>query len=338
MLGVACGDVNADGAGDLLLGELAAARLLLVYGSATLSTVDSVLIANPPVPVKVVFGEYSQGLGFGVSIGDLDGNSQQDLIAGDIGADPLGCYDCGEVYVLYNANALPDTVDLASTSVAMTRVVGFGSSTKNGFRVLCEDLSGDLIDDLVVANQPLNVRATTSIILGRTFMPPTILLATASGPITRIKEATQGDELGEGLASIDLNADEVRDLMVSAHHASPNGRNFAGILYGFMSTTIMTRVSDLNVPSFSLKSYPNPFSDHTTLTFSEVKPGDVELSIYDVAGRRVFQANVQNHRGGALEFRWIARDEHGNDLPSGIYFCKTRSGSISESRKLVLVR
>src|SRR5206468_10026160 len=37
----------------------------------------------------------------------------------------------------------------------------------------------------------------------------------------------------------------------------------------------------------SINAYPNPFSNHITLTFKVTKSGLANLSIYDVNGRRV---------------------------------------------------
>jgi hypothetical protein len=339
MQGMACADVNGDGCDDLALGAIQAERLVMIDGSPAFSTLDSISLADPPVPVKVVLGEYSHGaLGIGVAFGDLNDDARVDLVAGAYMADPTGCYDCGEVYVLYDAGALPDTVDLATTAVAMTRVVGFGSSTKYGFRVLCADLSGDAIDDLVVTNRPLQVRSTSSVILGRQVMPATILLATEAGPIARIKAATTGDLLGNGVAAIDLDSDGTRDLVLGASSASPPGRSNAGIAYGFFGTRLVTTVGENRLPRFRVENFPNPFSGRTTVTFGGIRRGTAEVSVFDVAGRQVLGRSFAGHRGGDLEFVWDGRDERGQELPSGVYFCRVRAGDRTLTRKITLVR
>lgn len=340
---IACRDVNEDGYDDLLLGApglgapTADGRVILLYGSPSLP--DTVLLANPPVPVKRLLGEYSHGgLGVSVAIADLNRDARQDVVAGAWGADPLGCYDCGEVYVLYDANSLPDTVDLATTSVPMTRVIGSGQSTKNGLNVLCSDLSGDLIDDLVVTNWPLDVRATTTVIYGRELMPATVLLATESGPITRIKEHTKGDILGYGLTAIDVDSDSVNDLVLGAPYASPPDRGSAGIVYGFLSSRLVTPVGGSPVPRLTLDNFPNPFSAQTTIVFHAVERGVVEVSIFDVTGRVVLRRTARSHRGGALEVVWDGRDERGYAVPGGVYFCRARVNGVTATRKLVLIR
>jgi hypothetical protein len=340
--GIACGDVNEDGYEDLLLGgpglgePTQDGRAYLLYGS--LSMPDSILLGNPSVTVKRIFPEYAHGaLGQGVSIADLDADGTLDLIVGAYLGDPLGCYDCGEVYVIYDADALPDTVNLISTSVPMTRVIGFGSSTRNGYRVFCTDVSGDLIDDLALANLPLKVRATTSVVYGRQLMPSTILLATESGPITSIKEKVKGEYLGAGMAAIDVDLDGVKDLMLGAPRATPYYYR-GGAIYGFVSARLATPVGPTPAPTFSLRNYPNPFSSQTTVTFAGLRGGTVELSIFDVAGRRVFTRTVPGHRTGDLELVWDGRDAEGEALPSGVYFCRARVGGATATRKMVLLR
>lgn len=339
--GITCGDVNSDGFDDLLLGAIDAdpERLVLLYGSPVLSVVDSVQLADPPVPIKIVLGEYSHGaLGITLDFGDLNGDGELDLVAGAYHADPLGCSDCGEIYILYTADSLPDTVELANTTVPMTRIVGFGTSTKYGARVLCADVSGDSIHDLVLASRPLSGRATVSAILGRPFMPGTVYLATDFGPITRIMEEVEGSNLGHGIAAIDLNFDGTAELMLGAPYASPPGRSFAGKIYGLFTASLVTGIGTTRSQSFTLMNTPNPFSAHTTVTFDPVPKGRIELSVYDVRGRRVFSAIVRNHGGGGVEFVWDGRDDRGTKLPSGIYFCRARAGSVTETRKLVLLR
>jgi hypothetical protein len=163
-------------------------------------------------------------------------------------------------------------------------------------------------------------------------MPSTILLATESGPITRIKEKVKGDALGAGMAAIDVDSDGVKDLMLGAPWGVP------GAVYGLVSDRLATSIGSPPAPALSLQNYPNPFSGQTTVTFTALRGGTVELSIFDVAGRRVFTRTVPGHRTGDLELVWDGRDAEGEALPSGVYFCRARVGGATATRKMVLVR
>jgi FG-GAP repeat len=344
---IACRDVNGDGCDDVLLGAPGNGantwdgRTVLVYGTPVLP--DTVLLANPSVPVKRIFPDGPNGdLGVAVAIADLDGDGREDLITSAPYADFPGCEDCGEVYVIYDADSVPDTLNLGSTTIPMTRLLGSGQTTRSaqnthfGFRILRADLSGDSICDLIVSNAPFYRRATTTIVYGRTFMPSTIQLPIDDGAITRIKENTEGDKLGYTIAALDIDGDSVDDLVLGAPYASPLGRSYAGIVYALFSNALVTRVG-APAPHFALSNRPNPFSEQTMITVNMRSAGPLDLSIFDVTGRRVAH-RVYSRHGKTLEIQWDGRDDEGTLLSTGVYFCRATATDGTETRKLVVVR
>lgn len=86
--------------------------------------------------------------------------------------------------------------------------------------------------------------------------------------------------------------------------------------------------------SFRLdQNHPNPFNPRTTITFSIPREGHVELSVYDIRGRRV----------GTLMNETVPAGEHSlvfspDDLASGVYFYKLKAPGFEQVRRLVLVR
>jgi hypothetical protein len=82
-----------------------------------------------------------------------------------------------------------------------------------------------------------------------------------------------------------------------------------------------------------LPSYPNPFSDVTTLEFTVATRADVEVSIYDVAGRRVGLVVDGTLDAGRYDVAYDA-----GRLASGVYFVSARIGDYRGSRKIVVVR
>jgi hypothetical protein len=64
---------------------------------------------------------------------------------------------------------------------------------------------------------------------------------------------------------------------------------------------------------------PNPFNPFTQITFSVGVPGEVRLSIYDVAGRLLRTMANGWHEPGVYIIVWDGRDDDGRALPSGIY-------------------
>jgi hypothetical protein len=90
--------------------------------------------------------------------------------------------------------------------------------------------------------------------------------------------------------------------------------------------------------SHSLVVAPNPFSQSTNISLSLTAPARVDLSVFDVAGRRV--ATVVNTRAGELlEARWDGRDASGRPAASGVYFLRlSLDGRGVETRRVTLVR
>lgn len=85
-------------------------------------------------------------------------------------------------------------------------------------------------------------------------------------------------------------------------------------------------------------NYPNPFNLSTVIKISCPQDGRVSLSIYDVLGREVHRIDDREVNAGRQELVWTAKDDSGNDLPSGLYFCRAQAGGQIAWRKLLLIR
>lgn len=91
--------------------------------------------------------------------------------------------------------------------------------------------------------------------------------------------------------------------------------------------------------SFVLEqNYPNPFNPSTHIgfriaDFPEGASGFVELSIYDLAGRRIETLVKRELPAGAHQVQWNAAG-----LPSGVYLYRLKAGEFIETRKMMLLR
>jgi hypothetical protein len=85
-------------------------------------------------------------------------------------------------------------------------------------------------------------------------------------------------------------------------------------------------------------SSPNPFSAQTTIEITLPGEADVNLEIFDVAGRRVRALSIGLVKAGTTPLAFDGRDERGHQLPSGVYFCRIHAGSESLTRKMVIQR
>jgi len=83
---------------------------------------------------------------------------------------------------------------------------------------------------------------------------------------------------------------------------------------------------------------PNPFNPRTTITYSMMRAGDVEVSVVDVAGRRVAELVAGWQTDGTHTVAWDGRDAGGRAMPSGSYMVRVRSADSVQATKLTLVR
>jgi hypothetical protein len=90
--------------------------------------------------------------------------------------------------------------------------------------------------------------------------------------------------------------------------------------------------------SLVLGSFPNPARGTTQFFFESPHAGPVELSLYDVAGRRVRSWSVQVEAGVRARLSWNGTDGRGQDVGRGVYFLRARAGDAAGSHRIVWMR
>ena len=83
---------------------------------------------------------------------------------------------------------------------------------------------------------------------------------------------------------------------------------------------------------------PNPFNPTTTIGFALATEAVVDLSVYDITGRRVATLASGSFPAGDHAVVWDGRDESGRETASGIYFYRLTAGETHERRKMVLLK
>ena len=90
-------------------------------------------------------------------------------------------------------------------------------------------------------------------------------------------------------------------------------------------------------PVSRLETAPNPFQRSLSVRFTLDAPAGVEISVFDLTGRRVATPFQGSLPAGPHEFSWDARDSRGQRASAGVYFIRARVGDQLESRRVVLV-
>ena len=99
-----------------------------------------------------------------------------------------------------------------------------------------------------------------------------------------------------------------------------------------------TPVNDLPRQVTLTQNHPNPFNPTTAIEFALPSSGPVDLSVYDLAGRRVALLVSGDQPAGRHTVVWQARDDSGRTLPSGTYVYRLRTDAGVVARKLSLLK
>ena len=81
---------------------------------------------------------------------------------------------------------------------------------------------------------------------------------------------------------------------------------------------------------------PNPLSGHATIRYLLPKQGNVELGVYDLAGKKVTTLASGLHKPGPQQVTWRRQDDQGRRLPAGVYFCRLETDETVQTRKVVV--
>ncbi len=83
-------------------------------------------------------------------------------------------------------------------------------------------------------------------------------------------------------------------------------------------------------------SYPNPFTEQTTISFSLQENMPVNIEVFSVNGTKVASLLDKNLKAGGYAVQWDGTDEQGNKLNSGIYLIRLKTSSVNATKKVIL--
>jgi len=86
------------------------------------------------------------------------------------------------------------------------------------------------------------------------------------------------------------------------------------------------------------QNYPNPFNPSTEIRYRLAEAGRVRLSVHDILGREVALLVDEVRPAGSHAVTFYANRGSAAGLPSGVYVCRLTSGSLVESRRMLLLK
>lgn len=112
-----------------------------------------------------------------------------------------------------------------------------------------------------------------------------------------------------------------------------DGSPFFGI-----TTGISAGVNSLQSNRLGISNSPNPLVTNTIFTYKVVGNSNINLSIFDNAGRLVNTLINEMQSSGTHYYNWVGDDKNGNLLSGGIYFYSLSSNTENIKGKLIIVR
>ncbi|MBU8922596.1 MAG: VCBS repeat-containing protein [Bacteroidales bacterium] len=111
-------------------------------------------------------------------------------------------------------------------------------------------------------------------------------------------------------------------------------------LISMLSPEDVTGVEPEGIPAatFLGQNYPNPFNPSTTISYGLSKPENINIKIYDTAGRLIRVLIDEEKEAGIHETLWDGRNNEGVRVASGIYFYRMTAGINVETKKMVLLK
>jgi len=86
------------------------------------------------------------------------------------------------------------------------------------------------------------------------------------------------------------------------------------------------------------QNYPNPFNPTTVIPFDLVDRTNVEITIYNMLGKKVATVLNENLPAGHHEITWNGRNAYGSDVASGVYFVQMQAADFVSTNKLMKVK
>jgi hypothetical protein len=83
---------------------------------------------------------------------------------------------------------------------------------------------------------------------------------------------------------------------------------------------------------------PNPFAGSTSIVYTLSAGAVVQITIYDAGGRIVRRIARTHDSPGTFRVRWDGRNDAGEAVSAGCYFCRLSSGDQEKTRHIILVR
>lgn len=221
---VAGGDFNGDGIGDLAAssGIAGVNYVSIIYGTSTLPAAMTVSTTNS----SLITGTSGDNFGGNLAVGNINGDTFDDLVISATGDTVAGGANSGGVYILYGRSAAVSSGAITSDSMYVKIRGGFGFLT--GTAIAVGDINADSYDDVMIGSpNDASSGGSAAIVYGRSAVYVDEMAVTSLG---RFTGEASFDDFGSGLAISDMTGDGIDDIAIGAPGNDDGGLG-AGSVY-----------------------------------------------------------------------------------------------------------
>lgn len=103
-------------------------------------------------------------------------------------------------------------------------------------------------------------------------------------------------------------------------------------------TSVVSRITD---KQFFVKAtfevYPNPVNESAVISYSVNKIGHVEITVYDISGKKISLLVNKVHEPGKYSVSWNRKNTYGNRIRSGVYICRFVSPGFACTKRFIVI-
>ncbi|MBC8395391.1 MAG: family 10 glycosylhydrolase [Candidatus Marinimicrobia bacterium] len=146
-----------------------------------------------------------------------------------------------------------------------------------------------------------------------------------------------GNWIGNGLLEGLLRIDSFQ--LTHASDGASEGRIFFDN-FQVVNKTTLEKGAELTLPTdFVLhQNYPNPFNPITKISYLLPKTTEINLSIYDILGRHIFQLDKGIKQPGRHEVIWRGKNKFNQYVSSGVYFYILIAGEFVDRKQMIYIK
>ena len=109
---------------------------------------------------------------------------------------------------------------------------------------------------------------------------------------------------------------------------------------GRKNTVYLNLISEFTDPSqfWIVANFPNPFNSSTVINYELPFEELVNISIYDLLGRKIKTIFNGDQTSGFKSYPWNATNDNGQTVSAGVYLCIIQAGSLVRSKKMLFLK